>query len=80
MSPSPLSCLAHSEAAAVGMRPDASSALAAELELDPVCVLTLANSINAKRASGLKPFGPALNLAQKAAERGLRHHAVKQRA
>ncbi|MGC1304042.1 MAG: DUF2493 domain-containing protein [Caulobacteraceae bacterium] len=50
------------------------------LELDPVCVLTLVNSINASRASDLKPFGPALNLAQKAAERGLRHHAVKARA
>lgn len=49
------------------------------LELDPVCVLTLANSINAKRAEDLKPFGPALNLAQKAAERGLRHHPVKAR-
>ena len=50
------------------------------LALDPVCVLTLANSINRERASDLKPFGPALNLAQKAAERGLRHHAVKARA
>jgi hypothetical protein len=50
------------------------------LELDPVCVLTLVNSVNLERASGLKPFGPALNLAQKAAERGLRHHPVKARA
>ena len=50
------------------------------LELDPVCVLTLANSINPNRAADLKPFGPALNLAQKAGERGLRHHPVKARA
>ncbi|MDR3510647.1 MAG: DUF2493 domain-containing protein [Caulobacteraceae bacterium] len=50
------------------------------LELDPVCVLTLANSVDSDRAAGLKPFGPALNLAQKAAERGLRHHALRPRA
>ena len=50
------------------------------LALEPVCVLTLANSVNAKRAEGLQPFGPALNLAQKAGERGLRHHPVKARA
>jgi len=50
------------------------------LELDPVCVLTLANSINPNRAADLKPFGPALNLAQKAGERGLRHFPVKARA
>jgi hypothetical protein len=49
------------------------------LALDPVCILTLANSINPVRAADLKPFGPALNLAQKAAERGLRHHPVKAR-
>jgi hypothetical protein len=50
------------------------------LELDPVCVLTLANSVDPERASGMTPFGPALNLAQKAAERGLRHHALRRRA
>jgi len=49
------------------------------LALDPVCVLTLANSLNADRAASLKPFGPALNLAQKAAELGLRHLAVRAR-
>jgi hypothetical protein len=47
------------------------------LELDPVCVLTLANSLDFDRALTFKPFGPALNLAQKAAERGLRHYPVK---
>ena len=50
------------------------------LELDPVCVLTLANSINPSRGGSLQPFGPALNLAQKAAEKGIRHHPVKARA
>jgi hypothetical protein len=50
------------------------------LALDPVCVLTLANSINPDRAAELKPFGPAMNLAQKAGEQGLRHHPVKARA
>ena len=50
------------------------------LELDPVCVLTLANTLNAARGAELKPFGPAMNLAQKALERGLRHHPVKPRA
>ena len=50
------------------------------LEFDPVCVLTLANSLNAQRSEGLRDFGPALNLAQKAGERGIRHLAVKARA
>lgn len=50
------------------------------LELDPVCVLTLANSLNSKRSEGLRDFGPALNLAQKAGERGIRHHPVKAKA
>lgn len=50
------------------------------LDLEPVCVLTLANSLNGKRSEGLHPFGPALNLAQKAGERGIRHLSVKARA
>jgi hypothetical protein len=50
------------------------------LELDPVCVLTLANSINPSRNAGMHPFGPAMNLAQKASEKGIRHHPVKARA
>jgi hypothetical protein len=50
------------------------------LELEPVCVLTLPNSINHTRSAALQPFGPALNLAQRAAEKGLRHHPVKARA
>lgn len=50
------------------------------LELEPVCVLTLANSIDPQRGSLMQPFGPALNLAQKATEKGLRHFPVKARA
>ena len=49
------------------------------LALEPVCVLTLANSLNAKRNDGLHPFGPALNLAQKASERGIRHVPIRLR-
>ncbi|HEY1562078.1 MAG TPA: DUF2493 domain-containing protein [Caulobacteraceae bacterium] len=50
------------------------------LDLEPVCVLTLANSINPSRSEGMHPFGPAMNLAQKAMEKGIRHHPVKARA
>jgi hypothetical protein len=49
------------------------------LELDPVCVLTLANTLNPTRGEGLNPFGPALNLAQKAGEKGILHYPVKAR-
>ncbi len=49
------------------------------LDLDPVCVITLDNSLNALRGGALKPFGPALNLAQKAGEKGVRHIAVRAR-
>jgi hypothetical protein len=50
------------------------------LELEPVCVLTLANTLNPQRARTLQPFGPALNLAQKAAEKGLRQLAIRARS
>jgi hypothetical protein len=50
------------------------------LELEPVCVLTLTNSVSAERSEGLHPFGPALNLAQKAGEKGIRHVMIKARA
>ena len=50
------------------------------LELKPVCVLTLANSINADRGAALRPFGPALNLAEKAGQKGILHHPVRARA
>jgi hypothetical protein len=49
------------------------------LALEPVCVLTLATSLNTKRNEGLQPFGPALNLAQKAAEKGFCHYPVRTR-
>lgn len=49
------------------------------LALDPVCVLTLPNTLEADRARDLKPFGPALNLAQKAGEKGVLHYAVRPR-
>ena len=50
------------------------------LELDPVCVLTLANTLNVQRGVGSQPFGPALNLGQKAAEKGIRHLPIRARA
>lgn len=50
------------------------------LDLDPTCVLTLATTLNPARAEGLQPFGPALSLAQKAGEKGLRHIPIKARA
>jgi len=49
------------------------------LDLEPVCVLTLANTLNAVRGKSLSPFGPALNLAQKATERGVLHYPVRSR-
>ena len=33
------------------------------LEFEPVCVLTLSNTLDPARGEGLKPFGPALNCA-----------------
>jgi hypothetical protein len=50
------------------------------LELDPVCVLTLANTLNAERGASLQPFGPALNLGQKASDKGVRHVVIRTRA
>jgi YspA, cpYpsA-related SLOG family len=49
------------------------------LELEPVCVLTLANTLNPQRGEGMQPFGPALNLGQKATEKGIRHVMIKAR-
>jgi len=50
------------------------------LELDPVCVLTLASTLNVRRGEGSQPFGPALNLGQKAMEKGIRHLPIRSRA
>ena len=49
------------------------------IALEPVCVLTLANTLNRERGASLQPFGPALNLGQKATEKGIRHLPVKAR-
>lgn len=49
------------------------------LALEPTCCLTLAQSLDEGRAAGSRPFGPALNLAQQAAARGVRHMAIRQR-
>lgn len=49
------------------------------LALQPACCLTLSQSLDEQRAGGLKPFGPALNLAQQAAAQGLRHMAIRHR-
>ena len=49
------------------------------LGLDPVCVLTLANTLNLERCAGVQPFGPALNLGQKAGEKGVRHVVIRAR-
>ncbi|MBI1684269.1 DUF2493 domain-containing protein [Caulobacter hibisci] len=49
------------------------------LALDPVCVLTLPNSLDPLGRGERGDFGPALNLGQKAAEKGVRHLAVRLR-
>ena len=50
------------------------------MALEPACCLTLAMSLDEHRASGSHPFGPALNLAQQAQSRGLRHLAIRAKA
>ena len=42
------------------------------MQLEPVCVLVLANSLNPDRAGARGDFGPALNLAQRADQAGVR--------
>jgi len=49
------------------------------IALEPTCCLTLARSLDATRAADGRPFGPALNLGQKAMEQGVRHLAVRSR-
>lgn len=49
------------------------------IALEPTCCLTLARSLDEARAADGRPFGPALNLGQKAMEQGVRHLAVRQR-
>jgi len=50
------------------------------LALEPVCCLTLAQSLDGARRERTHPFGPALNLAQQAEARGLQHLAIRARA
>ena len=49
------------------------------MALEPVCCLTLARSLDAARAAGTHPFGPAMNLAQAAEAHGVRHVAIQAR-
>jgi hypothetical protein len=50
------------------------------LALEPTCCFTLAMSLDEQRANGSHPFGPALNLAQQAQARGLRHLPIRAKA
>jgi hypothetical protein len=50
------------------------------LALEPTCCLTLAQSLELSRAARSHPFGPALNLAQQATARGVRHVAILAKA
>jgi hypothetical protein len=49
------------------------------IALDPVLVLTLAQSLDERRASEATPFGPASNVGQKAEAAGIRHIAIRLR-
>jgi hypothetical protein len=50
------------------------------LALEPALCLTLAQSLDQPRAARSHPFGPALNLAQQAQARGVRHVTIRTRA
>jgi len=50
------------------------------LALEPTCCLTLAQSLDERRRAQSHPFGPALNLAQQAEARGLRHVPIRAKA
>lgn len=50
------------------------------IALEPVCCLTLAQSLDDARRDRSRPFGPALNLSQQAEARGLRHMAIRTRS
>ena len=47
------------------------------LELEPVLVLTLPQSLNPSRKAGSQPSGPILNMAQKAQAAAVRHLEIK---
>ncbi len=50
------------------------------IALEPTCCLTLVHSVDRTHSGDQRPFGPALNLGQKAMESGLRHVPIKARA
>ncbi|MNU29722.1 hypothetical protein D3C71_181990 [compost metagenome] len=50
------------------------------LALEPVCCFTLAASLDVSRSADGHPFGPALNLGQKAEALGIRRLPLKRRA
>lgn len=50
------------------------------MDLEPACCLTLPHTLNPARAGLTQPFGPALNLGQKALELGVRHVPIRIRA
>ncbi|PZO09061.1 MAG: DUF2493 domain-containing protein [Alphaproteobacteria bacterium] len=50
------------------------------IALEPTCCLTLVHSLDRSRSQDQRPFGPALNLGQKAMETGLRHVSIRARA
>lgn len=49
------------------------------LALEPVCVLTLPNTLDTTRGATLQAFGPALNLAQEATKKSILHIAIRAR-
>jgi hypothetical protein len=49
------------------------------LALEPACCLTLAQGLTPEPTERTRPFGPALNLAQQAQARGVRHLAIRAR-
>jgi hypothetical protein len=50
------------------------------IALEPTCCLTLVQSLDRSRSGDQRPFGPALNLRQKAMEQGVRHVSIRGRA
>lgn len=50
------------------------------IALEPVCCLTLSRSVDTSRSLNQSPFGPALNLGQKAQEAGVRHVSIRARS
>lgn len=49
------------------------------IALEPACCLTLVHSVESERSADQRPFGPAMNLGQKAMEHGVRHMPIRAR-